>query len=134
MESDIHRLVRVTALVSSVYKDRKLDSSTQQSQVRHGSDEPGLMIEPQLAPGPEGPIQSADRSTATVVGVDQSFSKTWFEADPSCSVTEMKKIMMANVKGSGAWLPTSVLQKSGTHSTKERSFTELRFASFRARL
>jgi plasmid rolling circle replication initiator protein Rep len=76
------------------------------------------MIEPQLAPGPEGPIQSADRSTATVVGVDQSFSKTWFEADPSCSVTEMKKIMMANVKGSGAWLPTRVLQKSGTHSTK----------------
>jgi hypothetical protein len=25
--------------------------------------------------------------------------KTWFEADPSCSVTEMKKMMMANVKG-----------------------------------
>ena len=68
-------------------------------------------------------------STATVGGVDQSFSKTWFEADPSCSVTEMKKMMMANGKG-GAWLPTRVLQKSGTHSTKERSFTELRFASF----
>ena len=81
----------MTALVGSVYKDRKLDSSTQQSQVRHGSDEPGLMIEPQLAPGPEGPIQSADRSTATVVGVDQSFSKTWFEADPSCSVNRNEK-------------------------------------------
>jgi hypothetical protein len=85
--------------VGSVYKDRKVDSSTQQAQVRHGGDEPGLMIEPHLAPGPEGPIQSADRSTATVVGVDQSFSKTWFEADPSCSVTEMEKMMMANVKG-----------------------------------
>ena len=36
--------------------------------------DPGLRIEPQLAPGPEGPIQSADRSTATVGGVDQSFS------------------------------------------------------------
>jgi hypothetical protein len=82
VSDDIHRLVRVTALVGSVYKDRKVDSSTQQSQVRHGGDEPGLMIEPQLAPGPEGPIQSADRSTATVVGVDQSFSKTWFEARP----------------------------------------------------
>ena len=35
----------------------------------------GLTIEPQLAPGPEGPIQSADRSTATVGGVDQSFSE-----------------------------------------------------------
>ena len=67
------------------------------------SDEPGLTIEPQIAPDPEGPIQSADRSTATVVGVDQSFSKTWFEADPGCSVTEMKKMMMANVTGSGAW-------------------------------
>jgi hypothetical protein len=133
VSDDIHRLVRVTALVGSVYKDRKTDSSTQQSQVRHGGDEPGLTIEPQIAPDPEGPIQSADRSTATVGGVDQSFSKTWFEADPSCSVTEMKKMMMANGKG-GAWLPTRVLQKSGTHSTKERSFTELRFASFRARL
>ena len=61
VSDDIHRLVRVTALVGSVYKDRKVDSST-------------LMIEPQLAPDPEGPIQSADRSTATVVGVDQSFS------------------------------------------------------------
>jgi hypothetical protein len=49
-------------------------SSTQQSQVHHGGDGPGLRIEPQLAPGPEGPIQSADRSTATVGGVDQSFS------------------------------------------------------------
>ena len=58
-----------------------------------------------------------------MVGVDQNFSKTWFEADPSCSATEMKKMMMANVKGSAAWLPTRVLQKSGTPSTKERSFT-----------
>ena len=74
VSDDLHRLVRVTALVGSVYKDRKVDSSTQQAQVRHGGDEPGLMIEPQLAPDPEGPIQSADRSTATVVGVDQSFS------------------------------------------------------------
>jgi hypothetical protein len=46
----------------------------------------------------------------------------------------MKKVMMANAKGSGAWLPRWVLQKNGTRSTKERSFTELRFASFRARL
>ena len=74
VSDDIHRLVRVTAKRYSVYKDRRTDSSTQQSQVRHGGDEPGLMIEPQLAPDPEGPIQSADRSTATVVGVDQSFS------------------------------------------------------------
>jgi hypothetical protein len=41
----------------------RLSRDANGSQVRHGGDEPGLMIEPQLAPGPEGPIQSADGST-----------------------------------------------------------------------
>jgi len=57
------------------------------------------MIEPQLAPGSEGPIQSADRSTATVVGVDQSFSKTWFEADPMMFCDRNKKDVDGECKG-----------------------------------
>src|SRR5712692_3788346 len=46
-----------------------------------------------------------------------------------------KKMMVENARRrGGVWLPTRALEKSGTHSTEERSSTELRFASFRARL
>jgi hypothetical protein len=94
----------------------------------------GLGSNPNLHRTQKGPFRVRIEARQRWLESTKVSRKTWFEADPSCSVTEMKKMMMANVKGSGAWLPTRVLQKSGTHSTKERSFTELRFASFRARL
>src|ERR1035441_537997 len=82
-------------------RDRSFDCSTQQSQVRHHRDGPGRSIEPQLAPDRKRPIQSADRSTATVVA-------------------------SATISNRTCW--------KQIHSTKERSFTELRFASSLAQL
>ena len=66
-DDDIHRLVRVTAYHVLVHKDRSFRWQPQQSQVHYGSDGPGyLRSNPNLHRALKRPIQSADRSMATV--------------------------------------------------------------------
>src|ERR1017187_8181428 len=70
--NDIHRLVRMTAPGRLILRDRRLDCSTPTTRARHRRDGPGLEIGPQLAPDPERPIQSADRSPAMWVAAMQT--------------------------------------------------------------
>ena len=58
----------------------------------------GFRSDPNLHRAQKRPIQSADRSTATVGGVGQSIRRTW-RGRSMMSVTGTKKMMVENARG-----------------------------------
>jgi hypothetical protein len=58
----------------------------------------GFRTDPNLHRAQKRPIQSADRSTATVGGVGQSIRRTW-KSGSMMSVTGTKKMMVENARG-----------------------------------
>jgi hypothetical protein len=58
----------------------------------------GFRSDPNLHRAQKRPIQSADRSTATVGGVGQSIRRTW-RSRSMMSVTGRKKMMVENARG-----------------------------------
>jgi len=74
---------------------------------------------------------------ATVEWRRPEFSKgAWFEANPECSVIETKTMMMQNSRTVRRNVDANeqARARAKTIPSKERSSTELRFASFPARL
>ena len=72
----------------------------------------GFRSNPNLHRAQKRPIQSADRSTATVGGVDQSFSKDLVRSGSMMFCDRNEKDDDGGMpKVSGVWLPTRVLQK-----------------------
>jgi hypothetical protein len=90
-DNDIHRLVRVTAPKRFGPRDRSLDSSTQQSQVHYGSDGSGYLDRTPNCTGPRtGPFRVRIEARLRWVASARVSRRSWFEADPECSVTETK--------------------------------------------
>ena len=96
----------------------------------------GFRSNPNLHRAQKRPIQSADRSTATVGGVGQSFSRrTWFEADPECSVTETKKtMMMENARTVRRSVDANEQARERAKTTPLRNEAQLNCVSLRSQL
>jgi hypothetical protein len=97
--------------------DRSIDSSTPTTRVHHHGDGPGLEIEPQIAPDPKRPIQSADRSPATWVAPTTS---------AMTAAGQMKQLPQRGIGNEapsrsaalGRWLPASGRVGTGTKDEK----------------
>jgi len=74
------RLVRVTAGNRQILGDRQTDGSTQPARPRHGCDGAWFEIEPQRAPGPMWPLESADRSRVRVVVANKTLETQGYKA------------------------------------------------------
>jgi hypothetical protein len=70
----------------------------QQSQVCHGSDGPGFRSDPKVHRAQKRPTQSADRSTATVDGVDQSFQEDLVRSKSRMFCDRNEKMTMENAR------------------------------------
>src|SRR5258705_1961730 len=125
------RLVRVTAGYGQIHRDRQSDGSTQPARPRRGCDGARFEIEPQRAPGRIGLLESADRSRVGVVVAGKTLRNLWVRgADQCTSGNEWGMIEADSWEG----LRKACQHELKTESTKERSPTELRCASFPARL
>ena len=126
------RLVRVTAGNGQILGDRQSDGSTQPARPRHGCDGAWFEIEPQRAPGPMRLLKSADRSRVRVGGKQASRRETQgYEAEILCTSGNEREGSRQTKFGS---IAEGVRYELKTESTKERSPTELRCASFPARV
>src|SRR6266550_7352218 len=123
--------VRVTAGNGQILGDRQSDGSTQPARPRHGCDGAWFEIEPQRAPGPMWLLESADRSRGRSGGCKQDFEKRKGTKRRSTYFCERTGMIEADRSEASRKACQYELK---TESTKERSPTELRCASFPARL
>src|SRR5437899_6231652 len=79
------RLVRVTAGYGQIPGDRQSDGSTQPSWSRRGCDGARFEIEPQRAPGPMRPLESADRSRVRVVVASKTLRNASVRSADQCT-------------------------------------------------
>src|SRR5713226_1578922 len=79
------RLVRVTAGNRQIPGDRQSDGSTQPARPRHGCDGAWFEIEPQRAPGPMWPLESADRSRVRVVVASKTLRNVRVRSVEQCT-------------------------------------------------
>ena len=124
------RLVRVTAGNGQIPGDRQPDGSTQPARPYDDCDGAWFEIEPQRAPGPMWPLESADRSRVRVVVAGKDFEKRKGTKRRSMYFWERTGMILAD---SSEVLRKVCQYELKTESTKERSPTELRYASFPAR-
>src|ERR1700693_4554984 len=88
-------------------------------------------IEPQRAPGPMWLLESADRSRVRVVVASKTLRNARVRSADQCTSVNERECIEAD---SSEALRKACPYELKTESTKERSPTELRCASFPARL
>ena len=92
----------------------------------------GLRSNPNLHRVQKGPFRVRIEARQRWVASARVSSRTWFEANPECSVTEMKKMMMENAKGRSLAADQGALEKA--EPTPLRNEAPLNCVSLRSRL